>query len=307
MNLLVAVIATVLVVQCCQCMNITGTFIPKDGEQLSLLQIASKQKIDTVILMNAVGVLVDFDNDTCVNTTLSLTSRDKEDLVVFVSRAMALNVTVYLGQLQVESLLFNQSLITQWSVNCTQVIASLQIEAAQAVEELLGKVFQYHWYIPQQIDLNSIQVTDDNCDNDAQVSFIRQVTDELHSLNANRNVLVSPFFLTKQSAVNLHTIAHSHEFLLRCAPHITYSSPFDGLSSLSNDITLLKSYFKEIASAVEKDKLWLTMETFQDDAHLCAPVSKQRTDQEIDYLHPYVQKVINYWAYNLKGAPKCEL
>jgi hypothetical protein len=144
-----------------------------------------------------------------------------------------------------------------------------------------------------------LPLSDPECNRDGEIKYMRKVSDALHKVNPRRKILISPYF---QNFTSPEEIAIIHDNLLRCAPHITYSAPQDGVGSFDIPVPSTAKYFEEMHKR-HADRLWANVETFEPKAKICHTASKERIERQVKNVTPFAKKVIHFWAYNLPGAP----
>lgn len=296
-----ALILLVTVKTCIADDRIKGTFVVLDGNENKLLDLSHSLGMDTIVL-EGVGNMWALEQDTsCVNANYTFAASNQKALVRLMQRAHSLNVTVYVGLLTISA-----GAAYEWS-NCYKTYVQFQMEVAKQIIQLLSFLgaYTHHWYIPQEAELDALPLSNPNCSHDGETSFYRELSNALYAVTPDCQILISPYYLPNKSPQDL---ASRHSTMLACCPRISISSPQDGCGSFDIPTDLARLYFEQMANKMPKgyeQVLWANVETFLPKAKICQNAPDERIRRQIASVQHSVAKMINFWSYNLPGAPKC--
>jgi hypothetical protein len=281
--------------------RIKGTFIVLDGNENKLLDLSHTLGMNTIVLEGVGNMWAHEQGTTCANANYTFTASNQKALVRLIQRAHSLNMTVFVGLLTISA-----GAAYEWS-NCYKTYVQFQIEVAKQIVQLLSFLGSnaYHWYIPQEAELDALPLSNPNCSHDGETRFYRELSNALYTLTPSCRILISPYYLPNKSPQDL---ASRHSTMLACCPRISISSPQDGCGSFDIPTDLTRLYFEQMASNMPQgygQVLWANVETFLPKAKICQKASDERIQRQIASVQHSVAKIINFWSYNLPGAPTC--
>jgi len=161
----------------------------------------------------------------------------------------------------------------------------------------------FGWYLVQEPGLSYMQYNGTDCYSDGETSYYMEMLNAIGNAtnDTSRYRMSSPYF---NGNTEWDKIAKVLERFLLCNPQISHTAPQDGVGSFNRtDAGIFFEYFRN--NLPWGRVLWANIETFMPMAQICVAAPASRIKTQIQDVEDYVDKAINFWAYNLPGAPPC--
>jgi len=190
--------------------------------------------------------------------------------------------------------------------SCGTLYAEFMGEAAAIIVNFLnsrlGNV-TYGWYLVQEPGLSFMKYNGTDCNSDSETVYFMQLLSCIANATNDtaRYRMISPYFTGETGWVQVAEVLS--RFLL-CNSGVSHTVPQDGVGSFNRtDAGIFFQYFRN--NLPWGRALWANVETFMPLAQICVAAPASRIKQQIENVHNYVDKALNWWAYNLPGAPTC--
>jgi len=244
------------------------------------------------------------DQGNCENVTVS--ALDLDGLIELLQFTTQSNMRVFIGLLDLDT-----DAPYEWG-NCAQDYAIQQGIAMTQVIQAINQEFNnsnvdYAWYITQEAALNDLEFgTDGNCSNDGETVYYMLMLNEMSkNWDRPRDVMFSPYWTnSSQTLLSAQNLGK----MMSCAELLTLAAPQDGVGSFNRTLDETAAAWQLFALYKPQNinqTLWANVETFLFHAEICEAAPQQRIEDQVASVDPYAVKVINFWAYNLPGAPSC--
>jgi len=218
--------------------------------------------------------------------------------------AYANDLHVFLG------LLDNPPTSAPESSICYEQYATIQGEVAGYLAYLiansLSNNFTYDWYISQEPFLDMIAYNSSDfeilCNSDNETRYFITATDKIYnSVPIGKGILFSPFWYNNTNPKN---ISENLCDFLSCVPLLTIAAPQDGVGTFNRSISTVSEFFAGFKAYIPSgQKLWANTETYLPYAKFCETAPASRIKEQVQAEAPHIEKSVNFWSYNLPGAP----